>query len=668
MNNNNINTSINTTDSQSSHSNLYPRTVEAYRSIVDAAMTNAIGYTPRPFQTEVVSHILHMKPDSISSRVPQANLLVQGTGGGKSSVYQCIGAIKRGIHIVVQNTLALSSDQMSKVDKMASNGCNVKSLQLDNIKSTTVQRNLVDSITTYYNNTSNNNLIFFIFTSPECLQKKIWNELFEKILLNGSLKMICFDEVHLFVQFAISFRPSFISLRKSIFNKLLLHSNSNNCTDLKIPILFMTATFNIKLFELLQKMTGIRIKKDNIFWSNGNAFQRRNISIDVSFTFQKFKQIKLLLEDRLKGKLNKKSIIYSSIATSVEKIQNDLDSWLDEPTSLRGDTIIINGKCEPEWKLVATQEFSTVHNNPSSLIRNNKFFPRILVATSGCIGAGLDSPDVYLVVRDGFPSSLLDLIQEMGRCARGSSNETNNNHSTENAADNVCGAFDLILYTNSLEYMILRIHSGNEDGNLTTNELNLIRSVIEEKELIKWNMTNLLSVLKLTFLETSCWHLQLENISACPDIFQQSANNNLNNEATSDSCLQLCPYCNNSMSKYVMTVDREKLTMFLVETFERRMDLSYIHISTLIECLRDYDNVGKLIYRRSTSTAPASRFLHATILQLIAAEIIHIDVVKVTINRNETNKIVLKLKVIDDIGSKALNVNTYWSGINCFAI
>ena len=72
----------------------------------------------------------------------------------------------------------------------------------------------------------------------------------------------------------------------------------------------------------------------------------------------------------------------------------------------------------------------------------------------------------------------------MGRCARGSSNETNNNHSTDNDADNVCGAFNLILYTNSLEYMILRIHSGNEDGNLTTNELNLIRSVIEEKELI----------------------------------------------------------------------------------------------------------------------------------------------------------------------------------------
>jgi hypothetical protein len=36
-----------------------------------------------------------------------------------------------------------------------------------------------------------------------------------------------------------------------------------------------------------------------------------------------------------------------------------------------------------------------------------------MVAMSGCIGAGLDSPDVTVVVRDGFPSSLLDLIQEM---------------------------------------------------------------------------------------------------------------------------------------------------------------------------------------------------------------------------------------------------------------
>ena len=268
-----VHTTIDNTDNSSSHTNPYSRTVEAYRSIIDTAMSTSIGYSPRPFQTEIISHIIHMKPDSVRTRVPQANLLVQGTGGGKSSVYQCVGVIKRGIHIIVQNTLALSSDQMAKVDKMAQNGCNVKSLQLDNIKSTRVQRSLVNTLTTFYNNPSNHNLIVFIFTSPECLQKQIWKELFDNILKNRSLKMICFDEVHLFVEFAISFRPLFISLRNTIFKKLLVDSSTNNNkTDLKVPILFMTATFNVELFDLLQKITGIQITNDNIFWSNAISF------------------------------------------------------------------------------------------------------------------------------------------------------------------------------------------------------------------------------------------------------------------------------------------------------------------------------------------------------------------------------------------------------------
>ena len=92
---------------------------------------------------------------------------------------------------------------------------------------------------------------------------------------------------------------------------------------------------------------------------------------------------------------------------------------------IEGDTIIINGDLESEWKLFSSQKFTEITNNPQEHILNNIYYPRILVATSGRIGAGLNSSSVYCVIRDGFPSSILDLIQEMGRCRH--SHNTNSN-------------------------------------------------------------------------------------------------------------------------------------------------------------------------------------------------------------------------------------------------
>ena len=57
------------------------------------------------------------------------------------------------------------------------------------------------------------------------------------------------------------------------------------------------------------------------------------------------------------------------------------------------------------------------------MINNNKLYPRILLATAGNIGAGLDSPDIYAVCQVNFPISLFVMAQELGRCGRGRLNE-----------------------------------------------------------------------------------------------------------------------------------------------------------------------------------------------------------------------------------------------------
>jgi superfamily II DNA helicase RecQ len=73
-------------------------------------------------------------------------LLVQGTGGGKLSDYQTIGVIKRGVSVIIENTLLLSYDQLSKIKKISKQLPNIHSFQFDSIKTKSTCMNLANQI------------------------------------------------------------------------------------------------------------------------------------------------------------------------------------------------------------------------------------------------------------------------------------------------------------------------------------------------------------------------------------------------------------------------------------------------------------------------------------------------------------------------------------------
>lgn len=109
-----------------------------------------------------------------------------------------------------------------------------------------------------------------------------------------------------------------------------------------------------------------------------------------------------------------------------ELIKDEIDSWLNLTSSFEGDTIIANGGMESEVKLLSATALAAGTPNPHVLIQNNEFYPRVLIAMSSCIGAGLDSSLVCSAARGGFPASILDMIQEMGRCGRSRNNDGSN--------------------------------------------------------------------------------------------------------------------------------------------------------------------------------------------------------------------------------------------------
>ena len=89
-----------------------------------------------------------------------------------------------------------------------------------------------------------------------------------------------------------------------------------------------------------------------------------------------------------------------------------------------------------------TTKFKKDRNNADSMISINEFYPRILCATSLCIGTVLDISDVKVVVRDGTPETLIDFCQEMERSGCSLNNDglrtTDSHHLLLRMADYAC--------------------------------------------------------------------------------------------------------------------------------------------------------------------------------------------------------------------------------------
>ena len=134
---------------------------------------------------------------------------------------------------------------------------------------------------------------------------------------------------------------------------------------------------------------------------------------------QRLCSIKSVLGDTLFGNLNKKCIVYTNTASCLDQMQSDKELWLYMNDDIKGGVFVISGDLKPEVKFASAERFTKVIKDPESLITNNEFFPRILLATAGSIGVGLDSPDVYAVCRAGFSTSIFEMPQELGQCGRG---------------------------------------------------------------------------------------------------------------------------------------------------------------------------------------------------------------------------------------------------------
>ena len=131
----------------------------------------------------------------------------------------------------------------------------------------------------------------------------------QALMHKNMLRLACIDEVHQFVVFGCAFRPAFCLLKDSLFNCVISNdpnisngnTTSNLAVKLKVPLLLMTATFNVELLSLVQSMIGMRVCPEMFLWSGRDAMQRHTVRISVSMSMQYLKSIKDILKTILAG-------------------------------------------------------------------------------------------------------------------------------------------------------------------------------------------------------------------------------------------------------------------------------------------------------------------------------------------------------------------------------
>jgi hypothetical protein len=191
----------------------------------------------------------------------------------------------------------------------------------------------------------------------------------------------------------------------------------------------------------------------------------------------------------------------------LEDIQSHFDTWLDE-TGIDGDSVLVVGDIEQELKYAYTVAFTRTISDIDNQDISKKYTPKFLFGTSGCVGAGLDSDEVRLVIWLGMPTSIINLIQEMGQCGHKkqalSSNEPN-----KDWLKIYFSLYDFI-YLNERIYMLEETNDENDRDQSET------ASILSKDDELKMQVMDLNRVAQLLSLKMGCWHVYLENQSANP--------------------------------------------------------------------------------------------------------------------------------------------------------
>lgn len=540
-------------------------------------------------------------------------LLSLKTVSGKSTVMQVTGCLLRGITLVIVPLLVLGTDQGAKFDGATPSFGQVLSVNLDQLKCGTLQQNFRSWLLNLPVTTTHS---IFLFASPQTLDG--WASTLQLLLERQLLRFITIDEVYLVSLFGMDFRDEFRRMKANIIGPFMASAKRK-------PLLIMSATLTPDIIAGMDVILGVRIPNDNILWAPPVLFMKSNIKNAIHLYPQHGSIIRQYCRRHFKPHLNgmtRKVIIYSNSRAALPSLKLVVESEL-LALDLRSHVVQCDGECFSEEKDFCMKLFNGNFNAGT-------IDCRALVAISGVACSGIDICDVTCILRHGFPPSVVEWYQELGRCGR---------HPVINDVDD---EYILMIGLDHLNFLLHRIFYQYSNGKTKTNIK--LREQLKERQ-----RRDLLFVMQILFLDYGCQHARLANALGNPTL----------SRVRHDIRCGACSICTSAWHEKFLKVDVIGVKAFLGTSLVTKGPVSYQEVVSLL--WKD-KKVLFAIYHKSSCLSKYN--VEGLILQLVAAGILemYIDDSQPLVSDAQ-----IRVPMDDEMSLKYCSPHAF-RGIHCFPV
>ena len=412
--------------------------------------------SPREFQLDCIYKLAFLRTTL---------LCVEKTGGGKSLVVLGATAFLMGIALVIEPLLAVGADQRNSAHKACERwgGSGIIPIHLDELsdEDSEILAKRLNGLK------KRRQATVVLWASPQSLKKEIWSGVLDHLFSMGLISLVGVDEAHS-VPASRFYRPEFADLEQTLIRKMA-------SSPRPVSFVSMTATFNrraVEDYKNMLKLLAHGFNFDFIWWG---GVDRRDVALSLQVKSKTTPALKSFTKGHLEVNEDRQVIIYTNDAGRAAKnIPDSIDATIATMEGYRGDDVAsIHGDMGAVFKAYLARAWGG-HETPALKLR-------ALVATkTGEVG--LNSQQCGAVANDGVPESKESFMQKLGRAGR-----------RQLAPGEKPFECLTVLSVPSFTFLVSRIcHSYSSTADL------------------KRQMDELLGVMKLLLLSTTCIHQQLE--------------------------------------------------------------------------------------------------------------------------------------------------------------